>query len=105
MRERPRNTYMARAWPSTGQRAASETLAEGAPMDRTQTGTIPASLLRTICALLACAALAPACGGNEADPIEDDQDFTSDAATLLQFEFDGEVLTASNLNLRSQVKA
>ena len=55
-------------------------------------------------AALLCASLA-GCGGPEGDDVEDDQHFTSDVATLMQFEFDGELLTAQNANLRTQVKA
>ena len=65
--------------------------------------------LRSSLELLAaalCASLAlSACGGPEAPLLEDDQNFTSDVATLLQFEFDGELATTLNANLRTQVKA
>ena len=56
-----------------------------------------------LAASLACA-FAVACGGPESQT-EDDQDFTSDVATLLQLEFDGELLTSVNANLRTQIKA
>jgi hypothetical protein len=62
------------------------------------------SALRRLAAPLAAILLA-SCGGAEGDWGENQDDVTSATATYLQFEFDGQLLSASNANLATQVKA
>jgi len=50
-------------------------------------------------------AVQPETGDEESEVVEFEQPFTSDVATLLDFEFDGELLTNSNTNLKGQVRA
>jgi hypothetical protein len=57
------------------------------------------SLLWWSCALLV------ACNGAPEAPVEYDAPFTSDVATLLDFEFDGELTSSQSSNLTGQIKA
>ncbi|MBS2023078.1 MAG: hypothetical protein JST92_11745, partial [Deltaproteobacteria bacterium] len=45
-----------------------------------------------------------ACGGDPSETDESLDDVTSATATLMQFEFDGQFTTSSNLNLKAQTK-
>ncbi len=68
---------------------------------------IRASALLPLTSLLLTAPLLPACGTGEPDTEvgELEQPFTSDVATLLDFEFDGELSTTSIASPRTQIKA
>jgi hypothetical protein len=54
--------------------------------------------------LLALALLAAACGGT-ASSTEDDQNFTSDVATLLVMDFDGQLVTSTPASPAGQIRA
>ena len=56
--------------------------------------------------LFGLTALVVGCGGTvgDAEVVELDQPFTSDVATLLDFEFDGELTSGSGANLEGQVR-
>ena len=53
----------------------------------------------------ACALFAAACGAGPEAPVEYDAPFTSDVATLLDFEFDGELTSSQSTNVSGQVRA
>ena len=61
--------------------------------------------MRQTLALLAAAVALAGCGAASTAPEEYDQPFTSDVATLLDFDFDGELTAAAGSNPRGHIRA
>src|SRR5687767_1956912 len=68
---------------------------------RAERGFLRMQAIKAVGVLVGGLLLAPGCTGDDAE--SDDEDFTSAQATLLEFEFDGELETSDTWDLRQTI--